>query len=417
MRKCLSFVGTGELKPARYTLNGSLCDTTVIQKALAEFYHPDMITLFVTGKAKTNNLSTVITSLSEHPHTLIDIPDGRTESELWEIFDKISHAVDPDDEILLDITHAYRFMPFLAFLTALYIREVTGATLWGVVYGAYEAGEDFCDHTGQTRRISPISDLTSFITLVDWMMAVRSFVSFADARGMQAMVTASRIPGSISSPYPDTDPYETLTHLADSLRQFTAGIQLARPIEAANSGIEVMKHLANVRNKIHADFPALNPVLEKINEMPPFAQTRSSSPSWSTLESQLAIISYQVEKGLYLQAAELAREWMVSAVICHQGLFSSWLKETVRTDAEEALHALTIRKNRKNYKSSPMVRRLEQITGWEKIANTWQKISRVRNDLAHCGMRETRKDAKTLENNVLAIPGELENVYQELSKL
>jgi CRISPR-associated DxTHG motif protein len=210
MRKCLSFVGTGELKPARYTLNGSLCDTTVIQKALAEFYHPDMITLFVTGKAKTNNLSTVITSLSEHPHTLIDIPDGRTESELWEIFDKISHAVGPDDEILLDITHAYRFMPFLAFLTALYIREVTGATLWGVVYGAYEAGEDFCDHTGQTRRISPISDLTSFITLVDWMMAVRSFVSFADARGMQAMVTASRIPGSISSPYPDTDPYETL---------------------------------------------------------------------------------------------------------------------------------------------------------------------------------------------------------------
>jgi hypothetical protein len=64
-----------------------------------------------------------------------------------------------------------------------------------------------------------------------------------------------------------------------------------------------------------------------------------------------------------------------------------------------------------------MVRRLEQITGWEKIANTWQKISRVRNDLAHCGMREIRKDAKTLENNVLAIPGELENVYQELSKL
>jgi hypothetical protein len=32
-------------------------------------------------------------------------------------------------------------------------------------------------------------------------------------------------------------------------------------------------------------------------------------------------------------------------------------------------------------------------------------------------MREIRKDAKTLENNVLAIPGELENVYQELSKL
>ncbi|MCA1917053.1 TM1812 family CRISPR-associated protein [Methanospirillum hungatei] len=416
MRKCLSFVGTGELKPARYIYNEFQCDTSVIQEALAKFYNPDLTILFVTDKAKSNNLSTVITSLSEHPYTTIDIPDGRTESELWMIFDKIIHAVSPDDEILLDITHAYRFLPFLAFLTALYIREVTGATLAGILYGAFEAGEDIYDQTGQTRRITPVSDLTSFIILTDWIMAVRSFISFADARGIQAMVSESRIPGFISSPHQGTESGSALIHLADSLHQFTAGIQLSRPIEARESGIEVLKHLVTIRNQIHSDFSALNPVLDKITEISPFKQDMSTSPSWSTLEAQLAIISYQVEKGLYLQAAELAREWMVTAVICYHGLFSSWLNENIRTDVEGALHALTIKKKGKQYKSSPIVRRLEKNPEWKKIADIWHKIARIRNDLAHCGMREGREDAKTLEKKVIAIPEELTIFYQILRR-
>ncbi len=414
MRKCFSFVGTGELKPARYTLGKNRSDTCVIQQALAEFYQPELTVLFVTGKARTGNLPKVITSLKEHPYTVIDIPDGQTDTELWEIFNKISGQVSPEDEILLDITHAYRFMPFLAFLTALYIREVAGAGLCGVVYGAYEAGEDICDSDGQTRRISPISDLTSFLTLADWMMAVRSFVSFADAGGIKAMVSENRVPGASHSMTGENTPYDTLSNLASSLHQFTSAVQLARPIEAGSSGVEVLKNLAQFRNEIESDFPALSPVLEKITKVPPLTQATSPSPSWNTLKSQLLVISYQVEKGLYLQAAELAREWMVSAVICHQGLFSSWLKETVRRDAEDALHALTLKKKRKPYRSSPMVKRLERINDWEKIADTWQKIARIRNDLAHCGMRENRADTKTLESNILAIPEDLEAFYQKL---
>ena len=61
-----------------------------------------------------------------------------------------------------------------------------------------------------------------------------------------------------------------------------------------------------------------------------------------------------------------------------------------------------------------MVKRLERINEWVKIADTWQKIARIRNDLAHCGMRENRADTKTLESNILAIPEDLEVFYQKL---
>jgi CRISPR-associated DxTHG motif protein len=45
----------------------------------------------------------------------VDIPEGRSEQELWEIFDRVASAVDEGDTILLDITHAFRSIPMIVF--------------------------------------------------------------------------------------------------------------------------------------------------------------------------------------------------------------------------------------------------------------------------------------------------------------
>jgi CRISPR-associated DxTHG motif protein len=59
----------------------------------------------------------------------VDIPEGRSEQELWEIFDRVASAVDEGDTILLDITHAFRSIPMIVFAVAAYLRRTKGGRL------------------------------------------------------------------------------------------------------------------------------------------------------------------------------------------------------------------------------------------------------------------------------------------------
>jgi CRISPR-associated Csx2 family protein len=68
----------------------------------------------------------------------VDIPDGKSEEELWEIFEAISKAVQEGDEIVFDITHGFRSLPMIAMLTIAYLKQVKGVKVQHVVYGVYE---------------------------------------------------------------------------------------------------------------------------------------------------------------------------------------------------------------------------------------------------------------------------------------
>ena len=401
MRKCLSFIGIRPLIPATYLWNDQEYTTPVIQKALSCFYPFDQIILFVTREAEVHNLLVVRDELIGNDIKIVRIANGGTEQEIWEIFSLISEEVNPEDEILFDITHAFRFLPFLAFLSATYIREITGARLIGVVYGAFDAGKD---EPGKPRR-TPVFDLTPFISLVDWMMAVRSFISFGDARGMRTLIdgfvtntSAGAIPG-INTGH--------LTALAEPLRRFTTAVQLAQPLDGMEAAYQVMQTLPGARDEVETLIPPLNPVLSRISALDEYATPNPRVLTRKHLDQQLGIIIYQVEKGLYIQAAELAREWMVSAIIFAMGDGKQWLDEPVRTQAEELLRDLGRKKRGQSIKLTKYLKKMERNPRYKDLAGTWTIIAPLRNDLAHCGMHEHAPDTRELEAKILRIPGQL----------
>jgi len=416
MKKYMSFVGTGQLYSARYAHENRFYDTRVVQEAIASFFEPDEIILFVTDKAAEINLSVVSSAVSSRKVTVVSIPDGVSESDFWNIFSIIALQVEKDDEILIDITHAFRFLPLLAFLTALYIREVTGGTDIRILYGAYEAGEDVTDPDGNTRKLSPILDLTSCITLVDWLLAVRSFVSFADARGIRDRIRmAEGVHLSSEEGRDQIIPTDTpLLSLSGNLSRFTTAVQLARPLESTSSAFAVLRDLPRAKEEIMGRFPPLGQVFDRIHGLEEFAAPEHGTSCRDYLQKQKAIINYQVQNGFYLQAAEMAREWMVSAVICIAGDGSLLLSENVRNDAEDALRTLVLKKRRKKYKSDPYVRRLEKLEGWEELATIWSTITPIRNDLAHCGMNSDPIPVEMLEWKILAIPDHLQRFWTVL---
>ena len=134
---------------------------------------------------------------------------------------------------------------------------MTGRADIKILYGAFEAGEEVVDPDGIVRRVSPILDLSSCITLVDWLLAVRSFVSFADARGIRDLIrmderdTASSVHGSEQHIDQDTP----LLSLSDSLSRFTTAVQLARPLESTCSAFSVLRDLPRAKEEIKERYP------------------------------------------------------------------------------------------------------------------------------------------------------------------
>jgi CRISPR-associated DxTHG motif protein len=108
----------------------------------------------------------------------VDIPDGKSEEELWEIFEAISKAVQEGDEIVFDITHGFRSLPMIALLTIAYLKQVKGVKVQHVVYGVYE----------RDNPMAPILDLTPFADLLDWLAAAKMFTATGDSSELGRLI-------------------------------------------------------------------------------------------------------------------------------------------------------------------------------------------------------------------------------------
>ena len=142
MLKALTFLGTGKYTETTYVKHDgtACCRTDLFPEAVVELYQPDQLIAFVTPKVKSDKA----TELFQLQKTLgskfrpKDIPNGNSTRELWDIFKACEDVVDPKDEIILDITHAFRSIPLLVFIAASYLRQVKQVELKYIIYGAFD---------------------------------------------------------------------------------------------------------------------------------------------------------------------------------------------------------------------------------------------------------------------------------------
>lgn len=392
--KCLSFVGSGPLHETTYRWEGQCCRTPAVQEALSEFFPVDEVVLFTTEGAARTNYASVAGRLPGCRK--VDIPDGKSEQELWEIFRIVCNEVRPEDEILFDITHGFRSLPFVSFLTMAYLKETKGVRIGKVVYGAYEARDD-----GGT----PIFDLTGFISILDWFTAVRSFSGHVDATDLRDLLAG--IQAQAHRERGNRTPPTRLINWSNRLQDFTAAVRLSRPIDALGAAESIFRDFDTVEEEIAGFVPALNPVMDRIRDLEQLAAKDPDperGPDWGYAERQLRLIEYQVEKGLYLQAAELAREWMVTTLIIRFGdSRRDWLDRDVRLTVERTLSGGVLKRQGKWFEPTELTARFETLRGWEDMADTWERVTGLRNDLAHCGMNTGGTGVASLERRALSL--------------
>lgn len=404
--KLLSFIGTSDLQETTYSFRDKTIVTPVVQEAITSFFPVTDVVIFTTEKAKEKNYHQVSKNLPNIRS--VAVPDGRSEAELWQIFLTVAGEVKQGDQIIFDITHGFRSLPFIATLSAAYLQDVKEANLIALLYGALDATDN---------GITPIFDLSGFLEIFSWMAGVRSFLTHVDAGEIHRLVRSIT-----SEVYQNRYATEKPTHLnnfATLLDAFTSSIRLSRPVEGISSAKAIIESLPSVEGDIATFTPALVPLISKISAISQYAAPDPDPELGITpeyLEKQLEIIRFQVEKGLFQPAVTLAREWMVSVLIYAVGDGKLWLSKSIRENAEWTLGGASKKLQNKGFEKTIYSTWFLNLPVWKECTGIWDEISGIRNEIAHCGMNEKKQKTKRLESRVLGIAGSLTRYLELLTK-
>ncbi|HXF06614.1 MAG TPA: TIGR02221 family CRISPR-associated protein [Blastocatellia bacterium] len=416
--KALTFVGLGTgdgYKTARYLYGGKVVESDLFPIALYEFFQPDHMTVFVTKESKERYWNKLCEGLAGRIEPKpVEIPWGGKPDELWTIFDRVVQSVDEGEEVIFDITHGFRSLPFVVFLAVAYLRAVKNVRVRGIVYGAFEAR----DNEGR----APVFDLSPFLSLLDWLAAVHIFRRSGSAADLSRLLQeiqaeAWRERPTETSPIAAEKP-TALQKMGDRVNELSQALLLIRPLEV----MEKAQRLAdlftdaalNEATRWAKPFALIAPALGQ-----EFAQF-ATSPSVKNLHVQHRMIAWYIERGLFVQALTLARELLVTKVCVLLDLENP-LQREARERAERLLNYLTWSKQPDERKRSdpwtgaePDAADVEKFRAHdqaESLIALWSSIRDARNDVDHAGMKEQPTKASALVTRVKEIGETLKRIF------
>lgn len=205
-RKLLTFLGVADYKPCIYTLNDMHSPVVhYVQEALAglvckDWTAEDSICVFLTTDAEQKNWQN-----EENPYQVLgaelldrlqlacqvkpitDFKEGFGELQIQSNFKLIYDNLEEGDEVWLDITNAFRSIPFFAAVLLNYAQFLKHIKVKAIFYGAFEvlgvpAHKIDATIPDPAARLVPIINLSSLIELQNWTNAANDFLTHGNAK-------------------------------------------------------------------------------------------------------------------------------------------------------------------------------------------------------------------------------------------
>lgn len=331
----------------------------------------------------------------------IDIPNGFTEEEVWKVFQKIYQLIEKEDELYLDITHAFRYFPMLCFALLNYARSLKAISVSAIYYGAFEklGPAHRVKETRSEDRNAEILNLVAFDGLQQWTSASRMFIQTGNAEGLQKLAF-ERIRPLLQTNATRTPPTQALHLATKELMTLTKNIAVNRGKWLLEFDVEA-KLLTPLKTYEEAGnhlIPAFQPLIEKIREdITPLAN--GPLPKW------FASAQFCFEKGLYQQCFTQLQEGIkVEAVRrapktlqlnplseLHQEIASQAFtiiqrelpkEEWAKTSRENSEHSIAIQ-------NSSFVREIQPA---------YSSLEGLRNDINHGGYTQPSNAERLIKN-------------------
>ncbi|MDU1350321.1 TIGR02221 family CRISPR-associated protein [uncultured Clostridium sp.] len=444
-RKFLSVLGNTNYNETIYKLK-STCKTRYIQEALTKdicnkWGKDDEIIIFLTKEARTENwYNTVdenrrlkeILELS-HPNLKIkdvEIPFGKNEDEIWDIFNIMLANIDEGDEVIFDISNSFRSIPMLVLIILNYAKALKNIQLKGIYYGAYEARTQ---ENGQT--ISPVFDLTPFDSLLEWSEAVSMFLKYGNSEKIRELSTDKEL---IERVIKRDGAAIKIKNFVENLNDFTNNIYTCRGKMITNGKSSCKKSIAKSYQMLKENFES---ILEENNDLikplePLFSKIDDRISEFSSddnLKTGMSVIKWSIDNNL-IQQGYTALDETIKTYLCKR----YGLDDSNNYDREKIINcALNIKKesNKEEYRNSckNLKELITQIAiNWnikkdkEKIIQIAYKIDNKlislidrirdkRNDINHFGFNNSVSDYETMKNKLSKCYGEFKKYIEENS--
>lgn len=386
--KLLTFLGTGNYQKTQYTWRYKQVETAYVAEALSNFFEPDEVRVFVTQEAKEKHWKELESRLIQLANPApVDIPSGQSENEIWEIFEEVVESVSSNETIIFDITHAFRSLPILVLLASAFLQKARDVQIQGVYYGAFEID----------KKQPPIIDITSAVTLLDWLTATKQFLSTGSSLELGKLLSGiqqdfySQGKHKIAKNKP-----KTLKKFGDRIQSISTCLDLVRPMGLMEETYKLKQiPTETIENEVGIFAKPFKLLLNQIQQdYGQFALNNSNENDPKTfLQQKFLLLRWYVAKDMNTQAILLAREWIVTA-LCIVEQVPSFINRNSRKKIEDQLNAFS-GENRDF--DQPITKHIDNV---EQLTTTWSKLSDYRNDLAHAEMRSTSFSANILQQYV-----------------
>lgn len=286
-RVYISMLGTNNYVPCTYVYPDgfTVSDVRFVQEASMQYYlqtakENDRVAILVTKDAHSKNWLNN-GHLDQHGNVmlceglgdrleklglkteLIFIPEGHSEDQIWNIFNKIYEALFDEDSVTFDITHSFRSIPMLVMVVLNYAKVLKDISIERIDYGAFEKLGSIKDVVKMAleARTAPMIDLRAFADLMDWTAAIDEFISSGNTS--RATVLAKKeLAIHRSADRSQSQELNQMSALVGALNKFGMDLTTCR-------GRQITKDANNLKIMINKCkewhyLPKLNPLLEKL---------------------------------------------------------------------------------------------------------------------------------------------------------
>ena len=385
-RLMLTVLGMGAGK-ARYTLNGKEVEADLAPVALVELLPeeelPDRVLALCTPEAKNETwpkLEKLLQGrLCVEP---VDIPAGDDEDGIAKFLEAVTRAVPRDVDLTVDVTHGFRHLSFLTYVSVLYLAALRGVRVRGAYYGLLNRDAP-----------SPFLDLRPLLELPRWVHALEVLGETGSALPMAELLGADSQAAPLAR-----DISRDLRRLSEA---YLSGLPLELGLQARKMG-EHNKPLGRLLK--NERLPLERELRDQLAEIiKPFElEAPVSGQGWKKdialseceLLRQTCIIDDLLGHGHTATALGLMDEWTVSWVIWRRRPDAEWLNyPKVRKRAASLLGAIAA------LRKAPELR-ADLTEEQRSLGDFWNELTELRNGYNHYGMRRQDLNDENINGKV-----------------
>lgn len=402
----ISILGTSNYGPCEYTQGDfTSSNTRFIQEATLEFLNvketwtaQDIAYIFLTPTARTSNwqerpvykggeekgyrgLAPILDEMQlPCPIKTVDITENGDEQGLWSVFQTIYDELQEGDELYIDITHSFRYLPMLLLVLCNYAKFLKQTKVVHISYGNYEA----------KAPVKPLVDLMPLVEVQDWTFAASDFLRNGRTASFTALVK-ERIQPILKETKGQDEDARALRLFLNRLEPLSQSLTTVRGKAIIDGGIfrDLNDSAQNLKNTL---IPAMAPLIDRIKD------SFSGFDPTSSIENGFEAAQWCYDKQLYQQSITILQETLKGYTAEQAGYPCD---EQRYQDLAAAAYNITVKKRPEREwklgennddqedfnRRKVIVKRMLSLPLVQELCGLYDEISQLRNDFNHAGIR------------------------------